>query len=110
SSVRTLARSSGSVAVSRHANEAPGSPQPITNQTGTRNNQPSFSPDGRKIAYLQYLRGGGADIWVADADGKNASQITNNTRNLIPNWFPDGDQLAFVSRRTGHWTVWATSL
>jgi TolB protein len=59
---------------------------------------------------MEYLRGGGADIWVADADGKNASQITNNTRNLAPNWFPDGDQLAFVSRRTGHWTVWATSL
>jgi Tol biopolymer transport system component len=109
-SVQTLTSNIWSVPLSPKASEATGLPQPITNQTGTRNNQPAFSPDGRKIAYMEYLRGGGADIWVADADGKNASQITNNTRNLIPNWFPDGDQLAFVSRRTGHWTVWATSL
>jgi len=109
-SVQTLTSNIWSVPIAPHANEATGPPQPITNQTGTRNNQPAFSRDGRKIAYMEFLRGGGADIWVADADGKNASQITNNTRNLKPSWFPDGDQLAFVSKRTGHWTVWATSL
>ena len=108
-SVQTLTSNIWSVPVSPDANES-GPPLSITNQTGTRNNQPAFSPDGRKIAYMEFLRGGGADIWVADADGKNAAQITNNTRNLIPNWFPDGDQLAFISRRTGHWTVWTTSL
>jgi eukaryotic-like serine/threonine-protein kinase len=109
-SVQTLTSNIWTVPVSSNAKDATGPPQPITNQIGTRNNQPAFSPDGRKIAYMEFLRGGGADIWVADADGKNASQITNNTRNLKPNWFPDGDQLTFVSKRTGHWTVWATSL
>jgi Tol biopolymer transport system component/serine/threonine protein kinase len=108
--VQTLTSNIWSLPVSTTTSEATGPPQPITNQTGTRNNQPAFSPDGRKIAFMEFLRGGGADIWVADADGKNPTQLTTNTRNLIPSWFPDGDQIAFVSNRTGHWSVWATSM
>jgi eukaryotic-like serine/threonine-protein kinase len=109
-SVQTLTSNIWSVPVSLKTNEATGSPQALTNQTGTRNNQPAFSPDGRKLAFMEYLRGAGADIWVADADGKNPVQLTANPRNLVPNWFPDGDQIAFVALRDGHWSVWATSL
>jgi len=29
--------------------------------------------------------------------GKNPLQVTSSTRNLVPNWFPDGEQIAFVS-------------
>ncbi|MDT4968287.1 MAG: eukaryotic-like serine/threonine-protein kinase [Acidobacteriota bacterium] len=106
----TLTSNIWSVPVSPRTGEAIGSPQPITNQTSTRNNQPAFSPDGQKIAFMEWLRGGGADIWVADADGKNPVQVTTNTKNLVPNWFPDGDQIAFVSNRDNHWSIWATSL
>ena len=109
-SVQTQTSNIWSVPISAKTNEATGSPQAFTNQTGARNNQPAFSPDGHKLAFMEYLRGGGADIWVADADGKNPVQVTANPRNLVPNWFPDGDQIAFVSSRDGHWNVWATSL
>ncbi len=109
-SVQTQSSNIWSVPVSPKTNEATGPPYPVTNQTGTRNNQPAFSPDGRKIAFLEFIRGGGADIWVADADGKNAIPVTTVPRNLTPNWFPDGDQLAFVSLRDGHRSVWATSV
>ncbi|MDT5123658.1 MAG: eukaryotic-like serine/threonine-protein kinase [Acidobacteriota bacterium] len=109
-SVQTLTSNIWSLPLSPQTGEATAPPQPLTNQTGTRNNQPAFSPDGHKIAFMEYLRGGGADIWVVEADGKNPVQVTTNPRNLVPNWFPDGDQLAFVSYRDNHWSVWATSL
>lgn len=109
-SVQTQSSNIWSVPVSPKTNEATGPPFPITSQTGTRNNMPAFSPDGHKLAWMEYIRGGGADIWVADADGKNAAPITTNPRNLIPGWFPDGDQIAFTSLRDGHRSVWATSI
>lgn len=108
-SVQTQTSNIWSVPVSPKTNEATGPPFPITNQTGTRNNQPVFSPDGHKLAFMEYVRGAGADIWIADTDGKNPVQLTTNPRNLVPNWFPDGDELAFVSYRDNHWSIWAMS-
>ena len=108
-SVQTLSSNIWSVNVAPKTGEAIGAPFPITNQTGTRNNQPAFSPDGRKLAYMEFVRGVGADIYVSDADGKNPAAITTVPRNLIPNWFADGDQIAFVSFRENHWSVWAIS-
>lgn len=51
------------------------------------NNNPykyiSFSPDGQRMAYFSgdiYAENSkGRDIWVADADGKNAKKITNTS-------------------------------
>ena len=108
--VQTQSSNIWSVSVSPKTSEAAGAPYQITNQTGTRNNQPSFSPDGRKIAFMEYIRGGGADIWVADADGKNPISVTSDPRNLTPNWFPDGDQIAFSSLRDGIRSIYAMSL
>jgi len=108
--VQTLTSNIWSLSVSPNNNEAKGPPQPLTNQTGTRNNLPAFSPDGRKVAFIEFLRGGGTNIWVADADGKNPVQVTTNPRNLTPSWFPDGDQLAYAFFSNNHWSVWATSL
>jgi len=109
-SVQTLTSNIWSVPVSPNTHEATGAPQPLTNQTGTRNNQPAFSPDGRKIAFMEFLRGGGADIWVADADGKNPVQVTASAKNLLPNWFPDGDQIAYTANHGDHRSIWVISL
>ncbi len=53
--------------------------------------QPRFSPDGKSLAFTSD-RGGGDNIWVADADGKNAHQVTKETFRLLnsPAWSPDG--------------------
>ena len=53
----------------------------------------SVSPDGSQVAYHKDYQ-----IYVADADGKNARKIeTGNSFNFVPQWSPDGAWLMFVS-------------
>ncbi len=56
--------------------------------------QPRFSPDGKKILFTSDA-GGGDNIWVMDADGTNAKQITKETFRLLNNavWSPDGQYI-----------------
>jgi Tol biopolymer transport system component len=76
-----------------------------------------FSPDGKKIvwranhpqtpeaklAYLKLLRQNLVrptvmELWVADSDGANARQITNNgAANFAPFFTPDGQKILFAS-------------
>ena len=61
-----------------------------------------FSPDGKRIVFASY-RSGNAEIWVADADGSNAAQLTSFGGPLTgtPRWSPDGRWIAFDSRPNG---------
>lgn len=73
--------------------------------SGTTDEQPSWSPDGNKIAFVSY-RGGNSNIWVADSDGSHARQITDLPgENWMPAWSPDGSQIAFTSHSTGTWEI-----
>lgn len=61
--------------------------------------QPVFSPDGRRIAFLSD-RSGATNLWVADADGRNAKRLSADTDPAIytsPAWSPDG-RFVYVSR------------
>ncbi len=52
-----------------------GEPKAIT-QDGTANERPRWSPDSKSVAYVSN-RSGSSQIWLMDADGANAKQITN---------------------------------
>ncbi|WP_020404031.1 amidohydrolase family protein [Gracilimonas tropica] len=56
--------------------------------------QPRFSPDGSQILFTSDA-GGGDNIWVMDADGENAKQITDESFRLLNNavWAPDGEYI-----------------
>jgi Tol biopolymer transport system component len=75
-----------------------GPPSAFVSDTSQRNNLPRFSPDGKKIALSRWRPGMSSDIWVADADGKNLTQVTHNQgTDSQANWLPSGDKLAFLS-------------
>jgi hypothetical protein len=58
---------------------------------------PSFSPDGRQIAFEnQPLNGGGGwNVWTANADGSSAQQLTTDGTTWLPTWSSDGSQIIF---------------
>src|SRR5438132_3690483 len=58
---------------------------------------PAFSPDGRRIAFSR-TTGAHAHVFVANADGSDARQITEGPADDVePTWSPDGRYLAFCS-------------
>ncbi|WNC71677.1 amidohydrolase family protein [Thalassotalea psychrophila] len=64
--------------------------------------QPTFSPDGKHIAFTSD-QGGGDNIWVMEVDGSNQTAVTNETFRLInsPAWSPDGDYIVARKHFTG---------
>ncbi len=67
---------------------------------------PAFSPDGKRIAYAS-SRSGNTEVWVANADGTNARQITSSPAiDTAPCWSPTGQEIAFTSDRSGSPQIW----
>ncbi len=67
-------------------------------------NQPAFSPDGSKIAFVSF-RGGDTDgeIYVMNSDGTNQTRLTDDTReDRYPTFTPDGTRITFGNRVDGH--------
>lgn len=83
-----------------------GAPVRIT-ATTARDKFSHFSPDGRRIAF-QSKRSGVDEIWICDADGSNALQVTDFGKGMSgsPRWSPDGKMIAFDSNVAGNWDIW----
>jgi Tol biopolymer transport system component/predicted Ser/Thr protein kinase len=77
-------------------------PSPVKLIASSRvDQQPAFSPDGEKIAFVS-TRSGVANIWVCRRDGTDCVQITDVDRSAgAPRWSPDGRRLAFDSIQAG---------
>ncbi|HSO75372.1 MAG TPA: winged helix-turn-helix domain-containing protein [Blastocatellia bacterium] len=100
-----------SVPVSKSTNLATGLPAPLTRNTNSRNLFPLFSPDGGKIAF--YFRHSGVQTTIStiDADGRNQVNLTaGTTASISSGWFPEGDQVAFLTNKEGRSTLWSVSL
>jgi len=70
---------------------------------------PSWSPDGKEIAFHAFSRDN-RDIFVISAEGGSARQITNHpAHEFYPNWSPDGTRLIFQSGRTGVSEIYSAS-
>lgn len=62
--------------------------------------QPACSADGDRIVYVKRSEKGMA-IWLCDTDGKNAKELINSPRILVPSWFPDSKHIVWMSAGPG---------
>lgn len=76
-----------------------GVPTRITTNTSFEDN-PTFSPDGKKIAFSSNMAGGPSnfDIWVYDTTNGVFTRLTEEAENeLFPSWSNDGRQVLYES-------------
>jgi hypothetical protein len=67
-----------------------------------RSGQLNWSPDGTRLVYVSFPDGD-AEIFVMDADGGNARQLTHNDcGDFEPVWLPDGDHIGWSSQLHGN--------
>ena len=57
---------------------------------------PTWSPDGTKIAL-----GANGDVWTMNADGTGMVNLTNSGVDGAPSWSADGGKIAFAATRSG---------
>jgi TolB protein len=62
--------------------------------------RPTWSPDGRRIAFMNLAEENNVDIFVLDLDSGERINVTNDpSRDMWSTWSPDGTRIAFVSQR-----------
>ena len=62
---------------------------------------PSWSPDGKKIAFVSRRNTGRNQIHVVDSNGENIRRITQGAFDLNPAWSLDGRTIAYDGREVG---------
>ena len=81
-----------------------GNPQNLTNDP-SNDASPSWSPDGKRIAFTSDRDKDelNTDVYVMDDDGGNRQNLTNDLNDdRHPSWSPDGKRIVFSSDRDGH--------
>lgn len=80
----------------------------ITHSPNVFDADPTWSPDGKNIAFrrVDWRRGDDenelSEIYVMNADGRGLRRLTNNAvEDSFPAWSPDGKKIAFTSARDG---------
>jgi Tol biopolymer transport system component len=74
-------------------------PRPVTDRAAS---EPSFSPDGKKIAFVyatlvgDYFRYA-TDVYTVGTSGKDEKRLTTDTWAYDPVWSPDGSKIAYTS-------------
>ena len=91
---------------SRPARPRPGPKSPRPGGPGA-GDQPTWSPDGKQIAYQSSSTLDSADsIWIMDANGAYPHYLTSGSR---PSWSPNGRWIAFVRDTSQGSDLWMIS-
>ena len=71
-------------------------------------NNPSFSPDGKRIIYFSNEAGGDGDVWIMDIDSSNRTQLTFDKKGSThPVFSPDGTKIVYRTwSERGETEIW----
>ncbi|HZQ09369.1 MAG TPA: hypothetical protein VFD70_22515 [Anaerolineae bacterium] len=73
--------------------------------------RPTWSADGKKLAFEVTDANGVTNVFVSDGDGKNRKQVTNaNAYDGQASFNPSGDHLAFTSREGSQSDIYSVAL
>src|SRR5262249_54925601 len=93
--------------------DADGTPRNLTNSPDAEEDFPSWSPNGKQLAFVSSPPGTESlpqrQIFVMDADGGNRTQLTSGPGpHTNPVWSPDGAWIAYLAQESSaDWQVWA---
>ena len=72
---------------------------------GSRSGAPTWSPDGKSIAFDTRVNGNG-DIYVVSPDGGDPRPLIDGPEDTLqPQWSLDGESIYFLAQRDGAWDV-----
>ena len=77
-----------------------GTPTKLTDNSGIADLQPSWSPDGRRVAFVRRTgEHGRPDLYVMTATGTGRTRLTRTpVAERDPSWSPDGTLLVYAAR------------
>lgn len=86
-----------------------GEPRPLIEADGDQRDL-GVAPNGERIAFVSN-RTGSKEIWVANSDGSDQTQLTffNGPSVGSPRWSPDGKQIAFDGYASGSSDIYLVS-
>jgi TolB protein len=79
---------------------------------GSLNILPTWTPDGRSLAYVSYRQGSPRIFLASIFEGKNTPNLTGEPANgqaLALSFSPDGKRIAYASNRGGNVDVWVAN-
>lgn len=58
--------------------------------------EPTFAPDGRRLAFVSDRDGSGGNVFLLDLETRKVTQVTHETQAGHPTWTPDGKSLFYL--------------
>jgi len=80
--------------------------EPARLTTDHSDTAPTWSPTGRRLAFIS-ARDGNWELYTVDVTSGQETRLTDDlATDVAPQWSPDGKRVAFLSNRGGAWAVY----